>query len=62
MAVSVSSPVYSRKGSPRGVLSADLLLQTLGEKLRDAVESMQIDRVGRITASFGCAALVPGKD
>lgn len=35
MAVSVSSPVYSRKGSLRGVLSADLLLQTLDEKLKN---------------------------
>jgi diguanylate cyclase (GGDEF)-like protein len=33
--VSVSSPVYSRNGSLRGVLSADLLLKTLEDKLKD---------------------------
>ncbi len=35
LAISVSSPVYTRDGSLRGVLSADLLLNTLEEKLKN---------------------------
>jgi len=34
----------------------------VAEKLRDAVESMQIECVERVTASFGCAALIQGED
>jgi len=34
----------------------------VAEKLRDAVESMQIEGIGRVTASFGCASLFQGED
>lgn len=50
-AVAVASPVYGKNGSPRGVLSADLLLHTLDEKLKNVKVSgmghaMLIDRNG----------------
>lgn len=50
-AVAVASPVYSRNGSLRGVLSADLLIHTLDEKLRHVKvkgmgHAMLIDRNG----------------
>ncbi len=35
LALSISAPVYKRDGSLRGVLSADLLLRTIGEKLKN---------------------------
>lgn len=42
LAVSVSSPVYSSKGSLRGVISADLLLKTLNDKL----ENIKVNGMG----------------
>jgi methyl-accepting chemotaxis protein len=51
LAVPVVSPIYSRNGSLRGVLSADILLYTLEDKLKNMKvntmgQAMLIDRNG----------------